>query len=345
MHATRCRLRLVLIAGTALFLLPAAPLAAQDGDDPMTADDPAAGPLLLPDDGVVADHGHEPVDVAARPMVTRFALALIRPRRLLVEEDRVIVADWGAGTVVEVDPEGRASILATGLNEPAGLARDALGTLYVSTHGEGIGGEGAIIRLVPGSMPLPLVEGLTGPTDIAFGPDGYLYVAAFHENTVLRVAPEGGMVMAAASVPSPAALAFDPDGLLYVASSTDGAVFRVLPMGDIELVTRDLHMPSDLAFDPEGHLIVANYGTRELSYVDPRGRTRPFAVVPEGTIALDFDAEGNLLFVNWDGQYLMKVTTNLAVPCPHCGRPIPVRLREPPLHNAPEASDSSKPVI
>jgi DNA-binding beta-propeller fold protein YncE len=328
------------MAWMALFVLPASRLAAQD------AENPADGPLLFTEDGFAPDHEHAPVDVQARPMVSRFAVALMRPRRLLVEEDgRVIVADWGAGTVVEVDPDGQATVLATGLDEPAGLARDAFGTLYVSTHAEGIAGEGAVVRLAGGSMPLPFVEGLTGPTDIAFGPDGYLYVAAFHENTVLRVAPEGGLIMIAATVPSPAALAFDPAGLLHVASSTDGAVFRLLPMGEVELVTRDLHMPSDLAFDPEGHLIVANYGTRELSYVEPLGRTRTFAVVPEGTIALDFDADGNLLFVNWDGQYLMKVTTNLAIPCPHCGKPIPVRLRESPPLEEPEASGLSKPVI
>ena len=73
-----------------------------------------------------------------------------------------------------------------------------------------------------------------------------------------------------------------------------------------------------------------------------------FAIVPEGTIAIDFDADGNLLFVNWDGQYLMKVITQLTVPCPHCGKAIPVRLREVPPPGGAQPAESpmlSRPVI
>ena len=40
-----------------------------------------------------------------------------------------------------------------------------------------------------------------------------------------------------------------------------------------------------------------------------------------------FDLAGNLVFVNWDYQTLMKVTTNLSIPCPHCEKAIPLRLR------------------
>ena len=310
----------------------------------------AVGAVYAVDESLPGEpHAHQPVEIDSRPMVTRLDVPLLRPRRLLVESDgRIVVADWAAGTVVEVDPEGRHSLLATGLHEPAGLARDPFGVVYVSTHAGGMTGAGGIHRLIPGDDPQPLVDGLTGPTDLAFGPDGYLYVACFHEDSILKVGPDGGMAMIVATVPAPAALAFDPAGVLHVASSTDGALFRITSMGEVEIVTRDLHVPSDLAFDPEGHLIVANYGTKELSYVGPFGRLQKFAIVPEGTIAIDFDPDGNLLFVNWDGQYLMKVTTQLTVPCPHCGQPIPVRLREvQPPGGAPPAESPllSRPVI
>ena len=340
MHATCLRDVLVLAAclGPVSAVLAQMPDAAAAGAvyaaDELRADDP---------------HEHQPVEIDSRPMVTRLDVPLLRPRRLLVESDgRIVVADWAAGTVIEVDPEGRHSLLATGLYEPAGLARDPFGVVYVSTHAGGMTGAGGIHRLMPGDEPQPIVDGLTGPTDLAFGPDGYLYVASFHEDAILRVGPDGGMAMIVATVPAPAALAFDPAGVLHVASSTDGALFRISSMGEVTIVARDLHVPSDLAFDREGHLIVANYGTKELTYVEPFGRLQKFAIVPEGTIAIDFDADGNLLFVNWDGQYLMKVTTKLTVPCPHCGQPIPVRLREvqPPAESQPaESAPAESPML
>ena len=39
--------------------------------------------------------------------------------------------------------------------------------------------------------------------------------------------------------------------------------------------------------------------------------------------------DGNLLIVNWDDHYLMKITTNLFIDCPHCGKKIPIRLVSP----------------
>ena len=259
MHATCFRdvLLLAVCLGSVL------PVSAQ------VPDAAAAGAVYAADESR-APHEHQPVEIDSRPMVTRLDVPLLRPRRLLVESDgRIVVADWAAGTVIEVDPDGRHSLLATGLHEPAGLARDPFGVVYVSTHAGGMTGAGGIHRLIPGAEPQPLVDGLTGPTDLAFGPDGYLYIASFHEDSILKVGPDGGMAMIVATVPAPAALAFDPAGVLHVASSTDGALFRISSMGEVEIVTRDLHVPSDLAFDPEGHLIVANYGTKELSYVEP----------------------------------------------------------------------------
>jgi hypothetical protein len=74
-------------------------------------------------------------------------------------------------------------------------------------------------------------------------------------------------------------------------------------------------------------LIATNFGGTELTYIDPMGGTKTFALVPKGTIGIQFDLAGNLIFVNWDYQTLMKVTTNLSIPCPHCEKAIPLRLR------------------
>jgi hypothetical protein len=65
--------------------------------------------------------------------------------------------------------------------------------------------------------------------------------------------------------------------------------------------------------------------------------------VPKGTIAHAFDAAGNLLMVNWDLQFLMRVTNSFEVPCPHCGKPIPIRLR--PKERGKTGPRAAKPII
>lgn len=277
------------------------------------------------------DHRHEPVDIDARPIVARSKIDLVRPRRLLLDPERnLFIADWAAGTVLKVTPDEKVSVFADDLHEPAGLARDAVGNLYVAVHAEGMTKSGGVLRIAPTGEPSWFVEGLTGPTALAFDSQGNLFVANFEDSTIVRVAPTGEVSTFIDEIPTPSALAFDSSGNLFVASSTEGTVYRVGPMGDFQVVTRSMLVPSDIAFDNEGHLIVANYGGTELSYVDEKGNSRPYAVVPKGTIAHLFDPAGNLLLVNWDFQFLMKVTNSLSVPCPHCGKPIPVRLRPKP---------------
>lgn len=294
-------------------------------------------------------HRHEPIDLDTRPIIARSKATFVRPRRVLVEPDgQVLVADWGAGTVLRISTDDKTSIVANGLNEPAGLARDSQGNLYVSQHAGGMVHAGTILKIAPSGEQSIVAEGLTGPTAIAFDPTGYLCVAHFHNDEVLRVSPSGQATVLVADVPAPSALVFDAAGTLYVASSTEGVVYR-LPsmsgMGGLTVFARGLQVPSDLAIDPEGHLIAANFAGTELSYLDPKGQSTLFAVVPKGTIAQAFDPSGNLVLVNWDFQLLMRVTMQLSVPCPHCGKPIPLRLRPRQNDAKPTKPEKKSPVI
>lgn len=285
-------------------------------------------------------HRHMPVDLDARPIVARSKIALVRPRRILVEPDgQLLIADWGAGTVVRVSADEKATILATNLNEPAGLARDASGNIYVSTHGGGMIHSGAIHKISAMGGQSVFVNGLTGPTALAFDPSGNLCVASFDDDSVLRISPMGQVTIVADDIPAPSALTFDAAGSMFVGSSTDGCIYRITSMGAVTLFARGLQVPSDLAVDPEGHLIASNFSGTELSYVDGKGQLAPFAVVPKGTIAHAFDAAGNLVLLNWDYQFLMKVTMQLSVPCPHCGKSIPLRLRPKAREAKPEKKD------
>lgn len=293
-------------------------------------------------------HTHSAIDVPSAPIVTRYRTPLNRPRRLVLNSvGTVHVADWGAGTIVQIDAEGQSRFLADGLDEPAGLAFDQAENLYVVTHAGGMTRQARVIRIDPEGNQSVVAEGLTGLTDIVVDPAGDLYVASFEENRILRIATDGTVSTVIDDVAAPTALAMDKGGSLFVASSDDGTILRLGPGEALPVVfVRGLLVPSDIVFDARGHLIVASYGETGLMWIDSRGASNPFAIVPKGTIGIAFDREGNLLFANWDEHYLTRVVTHLSIPCPHCGKPVPLRLvprtRKP---SPPVEAESDEPVI
>jgi sugar lactone lactonase YvrE len=148
-----------------------------------SAKPPAADRLEQLDDP--DEHRHDPVDVDARPIITRSNVPLIRPRRLLLDPDgSLFIADWGAGTVLKATPDETTTVLADDLHEPAGLARDVSGNLYVTTHAEGMTRSGTVVRIATDGEQSVFAEGLTGPTAIAYDPHGDLYVANVHDNSI-----------------------------------------------------------------------------------------------------------------------------------------------------------------
>jgi len=144
-------------------------------------------------------------------------------------------------------------VIATGLDNPRGLAFSPLGALYVAEAGWGGDGpciegpDGAyyvgeltgfpfepgaarVYRVVPGENPEIFEDGFTNIIDLAFGSDGSLYVLEYSRNGLLsgdltgaliRIAPDGTREeIASEGLFTPAGLAIDAHDRLYV--SNDG---------------------------------------------------------------------------------------------------------------------------
>lgn len=272
-------------------------------------------------------HPHRPIILEADPMIARLPLSLVRPRRLLVApEGDLYVADWGAGTVLRLSPDGQLLAVYDGFDEPAGLALTPEGDLLVACHASGKPGGGVVVRLSSMGQRSLFADGLTGPTDLALDKRGTLYVACFEEGTIVRI-DSSGMATPVADVPSPVALLFDNHGRLLAVSADEGTVLRVFANGRVSVIARGLTVPSDIAQTPRGRIVVTNLEGTTLSTLEPMGQLATFAAVPKGTVGIAFDPLGNLLLVNWDWQVLVKVTTHLSIPCPCCNQPVPLEIR------------------
>jgi hypothetical protein len=180
------------------------------------------------------------------------------PYGVLAEPGGRLVVDAGANALFGVAPNGAIETLAvfpslpnpTGVGPPqiepvpTSVARGPDGVLYVGqlTGVPFVQGLANIYRVVPGQPPVVHCGGFKAIVDIAFGPDGSLYVVEhatgglfFPPNSgqLSRVAPNCARTVLLSGLDRPTAVAVGADGAIYVTNHaiTPGAgqVLRIAP--------------------------------------------------------------------------------------------------------------------
>jgi len=152
-------------------------------------------------------------------------------------------------------------------------------------------GGARIYRVVPGSAPEVYAEGFTNIIDIAFGPDGSLYVVEFNAKGLLQAEGPGG----------------DPSG----------ALIRVAPdRSRTTIASQGLITPAGVAVGPDNALYVSNFGAVagqgqvvriEQQQAQP-ARPLPETAVESGSVT--FPETG----YNLDGDFLSYWNTHGGLP-------------------------------
>ena len=166
------------------------------------------------------------------------------PYGLLALPGKRIVADAGANALLEIGTNRHIRALATFPNSPnpwdavpTSVTRGPDGAYYVSQlTGFPFPVGGANVYRVPaeGGTPTIYASGFTHIVDLAFGPDGSLYVLEIAENGLLDA---------------------------FGTFNFDGALLRVAPDGTrTELLDGVLFAPGGLAIDGKGAIYVTNNG-------------------------------------------------------------------------------------
>ena len=163
------------------------------------------------------------------------------PFGILAEPGSLLVADAGGNSLLSVAPNGRVSTLAVFPTQPnptpvgppnieavpTAVARGPDGALYIGqlTGFPFVQGLAKIYRLLPGHDPVVHCGGFKAIMDLAFGPDGSLYVVEnatgglfFAPGTgqLSRVAPDCSRTTVLSGLDRPTAVAIGADGAIYV---------------------------------------------------------------------------------------------------------------------------------
>jgi len=191
------------------------------------------------------------------------------------------------------------------LNEPAGIALDAMGNLYVADRGNRrvravdvrSGGIGTVVgngRVGPSPDGVPAHQAGLVPEALALGPDGGLFVADAANHKVWRVDPRDGLLATYAGVG-------DPGG------AGDGGPAR----------SAALHSPMDLAFDPLGVLYIADYGNGRIRAVDPQTGRLETVAGGDGTLGAPVSVtaarDGSLRVADAEGGRVLAVDPRTGV--------------------------------
>jgi sugar lactone lactonase YvrE len=200
-----------------------------------------------------------------------------------------------------VCPAGyQASVYASGLRSPDGLAFGPDGGLYVAEETAG-----RVSRIDPNGEITLVVDGLLQPEGVDVDPQGNLYVTEdVQDGRILRIEPGGRQTVLAANRAAPEGVVWSPDRHLYITESNVHfsasppwdfvtGITRISPEGQVTTVLTNtlLWSYSAITLDATGQLYVANeassVGTTDSIFrVDPSTGTRTlFAsdlVFPEG---------------------------------------------------------------
>jgi len=178
---------------------------------------------------------------------------------------------------------GKASVLATTGGGPNGLVEAADGSFYISQNG-GVWPALNHIRREPGvqkiardgSVSYVASAGMVAPNDLAFGPDGLLYVTdptrkpERDDGRIWRLNVETGQCDKILHVDwYPNGIGFGPDDDTIVIADTGRRRLVAMPIKEPApekartLFTMEIGMPDGFAFDIEGNVVVAAVGVKE----------------------------------------------------------------------------------
>jgi glucose/arabinose dehydrogenase len=197
-----------------------------------------------------------------------------------IDDGKLLLADWTPGHGVEVWEPDTGRVTAT---YAADFAVDVIrfrGDIVVSQYLSNA------VSVVGADKPVPLVQGLMGPTGLA-AKDDDLYVASFTTGEILQIVDDGEPVVppraVATGIENPEGIAFLPSGHLAVVETGTGNVLALdLESGEKIVLAEGISRKYSLL------TTVAAWGLNAI------------AVGPSGNAYISSPSDGNLYRITFE---------------------------------------------
>lgn len=205
-----------------------------------------------------------------------FVTDIVNASGLAVDrEGTLYVSSRHDGTIYLVSRAGNTSVYVEGMGVATGIVFDPDDNMYVGDR------SGTIFKVSRQRQiyVFATIESSISAYHLAFGPDGYLYVAGPTTSSfdaVQRISPAGHVEVYYRGLGRPQGLAFDADANLYVAASYQGrrGVVRITPEKEARLFLSGPGIVG-LAFTPGKDMIVATSSALYRVNVSIEGRRLP----------------------------------------------------------------------
>jgi len=183
-------------------------------------------------------------------------------------------------------------VIATGFNQPDGVAEDAVGNVYVSDMGNN-----AVKKIATNGTITTLGSGFNQPYGVAVDAAGNVYVADYGNNAVKKIAPDGISVISIGSgFNQPLGVAVDATGNVYVSDMGNNAVKKIAPDGITVTNLGVFKSPTAITIDYSGNLYVVADSIKKIALNGTISNLYPM----QSLFEIAVDNENNLYLATFD---------------------------------------------
>ncbi|MEZ6123954.1 MAG: hypothetical protein R3C49_12350 [Planctomycetaceae bacterium] len=281
-------------------------------------------PLSGDDGDRASDHPHSPVIVRSRPVIERLPVRVIRPVDVIYNALReTVIADADGQVIFRINSAGDVSVICRDLPGISRIADASSLGLHVLTTEQRAG---RIFRVTDNGFQEDVCELPFPPTGLGADRFGNLWTCDSASNSVVRITSDGQRTVITRLPEAARDLVVDEFGALILLES--GAVRSVTTAGDSETIG---YLPSGsvrLRTDSDGRPVALRHGVQNSAQLCGLTTSAEaidcVASVPAGTTGFAFDHLGNLILANPELRAVTKVTSQFRIPCPHCGKLVPM---------------------
>lgn len=217
-------------------------------------------------------------------------------------DGNLFAAEWGAGRISRVAPDGSRTTFAEGLSGPSGLAIDKDGSIYVASYSRD-----EIYRFAVSGDRETIITGLATPAGIGFDREGRLLVANRRTNEILAFDKERNRSVVVSGLRTPVGAVHRPDGG-YIVSNIGGGITILRGDGQRMETGEALRTPGPgIAQTRDGRVFVVDYGGTAIHEILDDGRTVLFADGLSSPVGLTVSPSGDLFSADWGNGAIYRI--------------------------------------